>query len=949
MQEFLRAILAGEGHICITGLRAGDKRPAIHSFLSTVEETDKAIQTFLRDKRDVYFAPATFDDPNAVKPREQSNVKLIKSLWIDVDAGPGKFEKKKGYDDKETVILELERFLEETGLPEPAIVDSGGGVHAYWVLDKELTREEWQPLADGLRELCLEKNFYIDGPCTTDASRILRVPNTFNLKEETPRQVKLLAPPEVAHSIEQISEILPKPKPQISFTPKVKREPSPLTKSLMGNKVSYFRKIILRSLEGDGCPQLLNIYQNQADIGYDLWRCGLSIANFCQDRDTAIHKISKKHPNYSPEETEEKASDTAGPFYCETFEGANPGGCEGCTHRGNITTPIVLGTEILESKDKEIEVKIGEEESEVVVYDVPPLPEPYFRGKNGGIFVRDKSEGHKVIYPHDLFVVQRIDDSNEGESAWLRVHLPLDGVKNFTVPMASLTSVDSFRTELSKRGVLTTGKNGWLDIQTYVISCAQNLQIQRKAETAHHQFGWTKKNGEYRDTFVVGDMELDLGKLRYVPPTASTSDMVEWFRVKGTLDNWKTAFHGYSKPGLEPQAFAALTAFGAPLLSRATNHKGVLLNLMHTRSGTGKTTVLRVINSVWGHPEDPLRSPDDTKSALVQRMGVLNNIPLAVDELTNLKPEEVSNFLYGITQGRGRDRMKADSNSLRKNNTTWRTIGVATSNASFYDKLHSIKDIPEGEMFRCVEYNIDPGTSISTKEGIELFDNLLMENYGHAWIPYMTAVQTNLDSVIERVKREVDKINEELKLGSNFRFYSALGAVNIVGGMIARELDLIDYPFKEIRQFYLDTISQTKHVDSDEDRDDYKSFISHFILKHMAQNTLVVDSTTDARTGNICSQTPRGELLIRMEPDTKKIFLLIKAIREECSTKNVPYKEVLKGLKKKDLLIEVAKKGMSKGTHLNTPPVSVLVLDAERMGVDIENVVGQNKIQDPLE
>ena len=78
--------------------------------------------------------------------------------------------------------------------------------------------------------------------------------------------------------------------------------------------------------------------------------------------------------------------------------------------------------------------------------------------------------------------------------------------------MASLTSVDSFRMELSKRGVLTTGKNGWLDIQTYVISCAQNLQIQRKAETAHHQFGWTKKNGEYRNTFVVGDMELDLGK-----------------------------------------------------------------------------------------------------------------------------------------------------------------------------------------------------------------------------------------------------------------------------------------------------------------------------------------------------------------------------------------------------------------------------------------------------
>lgn len=945
MQEFLRAILAGEGHYCITGLKKNDPHPAIQSFFDKLEDTEQAIKTFLAEQRDVYFALATFKDPEAAKPRAQENVARIKSLWIDIDCGEEKAKTLKGYVDKEAALLALEGFLDKTKLPEPALVDSGGGIHAYWVLDRELSREEWQPIADGLKELCAKEGLLIDPACTADSARILRVPNTYNFKEEMPRQVRLLSPPDVAFSVDILKTVIPEPAPRPLALSNGKKAVSALTKALMGNQVSYFKNIMLRSAKGDGCPQLVHIYQNQHDpsqVDYNMWRAALSIAEHCEDRDKAIHKLSERHPDYDPVETENKASDTRGegkgPFLCSTFAEYNRGGCDDCKHAGKIKSPITLGREIAESKETEVVVKEEQQDGKVseITYEIPDLPDPYFRGRQGGIYRKAKDHDQVLVYPHDLFIVQRIYDPNEGESAWMRLHLPRDGVKNFTVSMAALSGADTMRTELAKRGVISLN---WKEIQAYISRAAGELQVQKQAEIAHHQFGWTK-----RGSFVVGETELENGKKRYVPPTSSTSDMVDWYGEKGSIEEWKRVFNAYNREGLELQAFAALTAFGAPLLQISSAHKGILLNLIHKESGSGKTTVLRVINSVWGHPEDPLRSADDTKASLVLRMGVLNNIPLTVDEMTNTKPEEVSNFLYGITQGRGRDRMNSNSNTLRVNTTTWRTVGVATSNSSFHDKLYLLKDLPKGEIFRCVEFNIAPVNVISTKEGVELFDETLMENYGHAWYPYITAVQSQKAAVKDLVKKYSDAITDKLSLSPSYRFYSALGAINLAGGKIAQDLGLINYPLQRLFDFYCEQINEITHTTLNKGQDS-EVFISMFILKYMAQNALIVDDSCDARTGMVSKQTPRAELFIRMEPDTKRIYIVASRLKEECAKNQVTYKDVVKDLELKGFLLGIKPKGMSKGTLIGTPPVSALILDAEKMGFDIPTEVPENVVR----
>ena len=948
MQEFLRAVLAGEGQYCIVGLKKGDPRPAIQSFTPNLQDTKTAIDAFVAERRDVYFALATFKDPNVPKPREQANVHLVKSLWVDLDCGETKAKEGKGYIDKETALLDLERFLEDTRLPEPCIVDSGGGIHAYWIFTEAVPYDKWFPLASAFKAFCIQHKLIIDPACTSDGARILRVPGTYNLKDGMVRPVRLLVPPDNFYEFDALSSIIP----AVAVTPPValpaKKTLSPLTQSLMGNRVVFFKNIMKRAKEGTGCQQLQYVYENRADagkVGYDLWRAALSIAEHCEDRDKAIHKISEGHPDYDFARTEEKASDTRGenkgPYLCARFEEYRAGGCDGCPHKGKIKSPISLGTEILKSEETElvVEQEVGGVLEEVI-YDIPEIPEPYFRGKNGGIYQRTDDGDARLVYPHDLFVIQRINDPNLGESAWMQLHLPKDGVRNFTVSLASLLAKDAMRSELAARGVVSFGK-GWDVILAYIARSISELQMQRRADNAYHQFGWVVNpkvddSVDKFEAFVVGDIEVREGKKRYVPPTSSTNDMISWFQSRGELEAWKECFNAYSKDGYEGHAFAALSGFGAPLLKLATPHEGVLLNLMHEHSGTGKTTILRMINSVWGHPKLPLRAPADTKNSLVQRMGILNNLPLTVDELSNMKPEEISDFLYGITQGRGKDRMNANSNSLRVNLTSWATIGVLSGNSSFYNKLHLLKELPQGEIFRCVEYEINKAGTLSMDEGRALFDEQLMENYGLAWYPYITAIQANPRAVVDLVKKYTSMFIQKLNLEQEYRFYAALGGCNLAGGHIAKELGLINYNLKREARFYGNIVNQIRETTITKPEENNSDYVSQYILKHM-QNALIIESTADLRLGSapVPIREPRGELLIRMEPDTKHIYLISSHFKRYVAEAKGSSAKVLKTLQQNGCLIKATRKGMSKGTYLNTPPIDVLILDAEKMGVDI--------------
>ena len=90
---------------------------------------------------DVYFACAEYATP---ANRTAVNAVCACGFWMDFDCGEEQAAQGKGYADKADVYPELTRFSVDTGLREPThIVDSGGGLHAYWIVNGPILRDEW--------------------------------------------------------------------------------------------------------------------------------------------------------------------------------------------------------------------------------------------------------------------------------------------------------------------------------------------------------------------------------------------------------------------------------------------------------------------------------------------------------------------------------------------------------------------------------------------------------------------------------------------------------------------------------------------------------------------------------------------------------------------------------------------------------------------------------------
>ena len=112
---------------------------------------------------------------------------------MDFDCGAEKESDGKGYLTKENAEQALNQFCDKFALPKPNyIVDSGNGLHMYWTMSDLVERTIWQAAASKLKALTTADNLKVDDSRTADIASVLRIPGTFNNKNETPKPVKLV-------------------------------------------------------------------------------------------------------------------------------------------------------------------------------------------------------------------------------------------------------------------------------------------------------------------------------------------------------------------------------------------------------------------------------------------------------------------------------------------------------------------------------------------------------------------------------------------------------------------------------------------------------------------------------------------------------------------------------------------------------------------------------------
>lgn len=919
-------------HYCSWGnKKENDKDRVRQQFASSIEELSAQADALQADGYNAFYAMAKYGPKES--GRYAANALYLKSFFIDLDCGPDK-----PYATLGDGLEALKVFCKATNLPRPTILQSGRGAHVYWILEEPMIRTEWKPHAERLKELCTEHKFDIDYAVPADAARVLRMLDTNHLKDPT-NPIPVIAlhlAPLVPNA--KIKELLEPSQDILSMLDKseFRRQLDPMTLALMGASESKFKTIMVKSAQGEGCAQIIHIYNNQDKLEEPLWRAGLSIAQHCSDRDKAIHVISQKHPEYNAKVTERKASETKGPYTCDTFKKLNPTGCEGCPHK--FTSPIQLGREIIEAEGEDnIVTEVETATNEAKTYVIPKFPFPFFRGKAGGVFVHTKNKDGEdiddVVYPYDFYVVKRMQDPDMGETLLLRLHLPKDGVRDFIMPLAGVLSKEKFVGKIAEHGITALGKKQDILMQ-YVAKWVEDLQMTGKAEKAHKQFGWLEDDSG----IIVGDREIRATEIVYSPPSAPTLPHVPLFQCKGDFHEWKDIINIYGREGMEYRAFAFFMGFGT-MLMKFTPLDGFLLNLVSRESGSGKTTILQAINSIYGRPKELLLAPKDTYNSRMQRLGTMQNFAVTMDEITNMPPDQMSQQIYDVTSGRGKNRLRQHDNAERTNHTKFQTGLVTSSNRYVTDALLSIKGFPDGELKRILEINVKPDTRDDATWARQHFGRL-MNNYGHAIDPYSQALVGQLPMVQSVLKDVQLRIDQAASIRNSERYWALMASLAIAGGSIAKHLGLHDIPIKPVFDYAVNLIGDTRER-TREYMFDNEEFLGGFLQRHFHE-ILVINGNKDARSGldHAPIREPRGALTARYEPDTKMLYVVARTFREDCAKVMANFEEVIAPYKRNKALTDVKKKRMTAGTVANTQaPVNAMCFDTTKLDFFKESVL----------
>lgn len=833
-KQFYEKVLPSQGIYCVTGIDPNGR--ALNRFAESIDEVIEVVDALNQAGENVFIALSTFDKWS----RKGDNALYCRSFFIDLDVDA---DNPKKYPSKEAALAALDEFLEVAKVPPPLRVDTGGGIHAYWILDRDVPIAEWRRYANKFKQFCLDY-IKIDPAVTADVSRILRCPDTVNYKYTPPRPTSLIDDDFGQYSFDQFKDFLGKEEPTVQevmagILPDLPPKPD--------NFEYVFSDIAVKSLSDRGCGQIKYIILNQSTVQEPLWRAGLSVAVRCKDGQDAIHLMSNKHPGYTPGETETKANATLEAkwsYSCSAFEQLNPGGCDGCPFKGQFTKtgPIQLGRRLKEAPTAE---EAAEEDAVRAVSDpekVPLFPAslaPYVRGANGGVWYRTKSksedgsEGEMTyvqLIEYDFYPLKRMQSSIDGECLLMRYVQPMDPVKEFLFPVNVAYSDDKLKTFLPFNGVGFRPNNAKL-IGGYIIEWNNYLKKVKAAEIMRSQMGWT----EDKNAFVTGELEIcrdGTDKPAAISPLVRT--ISKFFTPKGDYSVWQKSANSFNLEGLELHAMGLLSGFGSPLMSR-TSTPGAIISYMSPDSGIGKTGAMYAGCSVFANPYyGSLQEGSATDNALTGRYLNIRNIMFGFDEASNMDAEVLSRFIHRVSSGRAKSRMQSSVNAEREIEMGASLIAVMTTNQSLYDKLRTIKKNPDGEIARLIEYRLEmpkvfldnPGLS---KSIVDPFNH----NYGHAGPIYIRKLfELGEEEIARRLRKWAKRFADEYGENPAYRFYENTFASNFAGGEIACEAGIITLDLDRIWTTNIKFLLENRKNVFKLNETDYKALITDFYYKN---------------------------------------------------------------------------------------------------------------------
>jgi hypothetical protein len=386
-----------------------------------------------------------------------------------------------------------------------------------------------------------------------------------------------------------------------------------------------------------------------------------------------------------------------------------------------------------------------------------------------------------------------------------------------------------------------------------------------------------------------------------------------------------------------------LTPFGDSM------YKGLLVAIIGGATAKGKTTVCWSSLYAFGNADKMTIKTEkgSTENARYARIGTYKNIPLLVDELTNIDKADFSRMAYNISGGSEKDRLGSNGKSgfSPKTGVEWSMSPLVTANTDLHGLLASQQGNTEAEAVRLIQINIDqyrvPVLAISEVETAKKQMQLNMGSAGDLYIKYIV---TNMDDVISRLHKWSRTVEVDIS-DQKYRLYRQHVICSFTALEITNMLHITEFNLEALYPLVIDLMHELAKTIQEENVMTPEDALSEMI-NAMSPRVISTYGYNDSRGGGAVEQirTPVGgavgRYIIGSQHDKSaeskklagKLFLAKKEAIEWTRDKRMTFKQIEDYALANRIMIPMDKKfTIGKGTTVQTGNINVICIDMDKL------------------
>lgn len=894
--------------------------------------------------------------------RTALNWDRAKAFWCDIDCGAEKAEHGKGYADQKEAVIALFGWCEKVGLCKPLLINSGNGLHAYWLLAQPIPADEWREIAAKFKSAMEADGLLVDPTRTADFSSILRPVGSHNHKDPSnPKEVKC-----VFGDAEKCTVGLDALKALVeSYT----SDEAPKEKTYHEERTYSANKC------ADHCKQMAHMRDTQGDVEYEQWRGVIGLIKHCEEGIDLARAWSKRRDETGHAQTDVDTKYntwTTGPTTCEFFASHCGKDCEGCPHKGRITTPLQLGVIEIKPDPEFFEGMIeGHESRGVVKVEIPAPPKGYEWDKHQNCMVAlVKTEDEVIRIPFTttrLFILAHIRDELGHHTCVCRMFFRKTHIRDFRIACSVITGSNTkLLEELGHYEIVTTNnKNAGVLMQGFLKSELDRLKDDTEATHTYSHFGWQEDG-----SFVIGNRRYDkAGNTTEILLSGAAQAKASAFPTpQGSVEEYAKLVNWiYNRDGMQAMQYMICSLWGAPLVKfMEPTYNGIPCALTGADSGKGKTTAAQVALYAFGraHPDLSLTGArGSTVGGQAKFLGILRNLPVLFDEVTNKTPAQFSSLCYDLSNGAETMRLKSSGGQVGfADREAWRTQTAMTGNSSINAKL-SLNGNSEAELMRIFEICTD-ALPIPKLDPIVTSAKVaqIAEHAGAAgelYLKWLVTHQNEISEIQEKVAERVS-IDKDLVAQPKYRFYRNHMICTLMAAVIMESLGVIKFNIDKLYAFALDAVRECfNQVVEFADVSDPMDVLSCMLTDLSPR--IVTTPTFDVPQGRepykvFCSQGLVGRAIMANSSAMKDeydgtMYLSTKIVNDWCAEHRVPKAKFIQQARSLGVLKNTsARVSLGIGTTARVSQQRCWVLDLNKLEpTTVEAVNGNRSEQGPFE